>query len=321
MPARTGPRPCWPAIVPSAVSAVCPARKTSGRRSRGRHARSRTGAASAGGLTRSIIPAPPGPWRASHGRAPDPARLPRPGAPAGSGPARAPAGVPGGGLALPDQREPRPGTVGAAGLRRRAAWPPLARASARRARCSPVGGRVQRPVRVVQVRAAERAQVGPAGQDDASSRRHRRRSRRPRSWRCRPGCGSRRRTASGRTGRRRAARPGVTCPVETSMASAPAAANARAISTASSPVMPPGPVGGRDPDGHRLGRGPDRAHGGEDLQRVAEPPGQRAAVAVRAPVGQRRDERGQQVAVRAVQLDQVEPAAAARPRWPRRTAA
>jgi hypothetical protein len=33
---------------------------------------------------------------------------------------------------------------------------------------------------------------------------------------------------------------GVTWPVDTSMASAPAAWNARAISTASSPVMPPG---------------------------------------------------------------------------------
>ena len=32
---------------------------------------------------------------------------------------------------------------------------------------------------------------------------------------------------------------GVTCPVETSMMSAPAAANARAISTESSAVMPP----------------------------------------------------------------------------------
>ena len=89
--------------------------------------------------------------------------------------------------------------------------------------------------------------------------------------------------------------------------SAPASAKARAISTASSPVMPSGvPVGGRDPHAHRPVRGPHRPHRGEDLQREAQPVLERAAVLVGAPVGQRRDERRQQVAVRAVQFEQVE---------------
>ena len=57
---------------------------------------------------------------------------------------------------------------------------------------------------------------------------------------------------------------------------------------------------------HRPVGRPHRAHRVEDLERVAQPVRQRAAVVVGAPVGQRRQERRQQVAVRAVQLEQVE---------------
>src|SRR6266702_713802 len=64
---------------------------------------------------------------------------------------------------------------------------------------------------------------------------------------------------------------GETWPVETSMAAAPTVLKARAIATASVPVMPP------------------------------------SAQSVAALVGERRDERRQQVAVGAVQLHQVEP--------------
>ena len=66
------------------------------------------------------------------------------------------------------------------------------------------------------------------------------------------------------------------------------------------------PVGRRDPHGHRPVRRPHLAYGVEDLEREAQPVGQRAAVLVGALVGQRREERREQVAVRAVQLEQVE---------------
>ena len=89
--------------------------------------------------------------------------------------------------------------------------------------------------------------------------------------------------------------------------SAPAALKARAISTASSGVMPPSTQSCaemRTDIGRSLG--PDRAHGAEHFQRIAQAVLQRAAVFVGALVGQRRDEAGQQVAVRAVQLQPVE---------------
>jgi hypothetical protein len=66
------------------------------------------------------------------------------------------------------------------------------------------------------------------------------------------------------------------------------------------------PVVRRDPHRHRLVLRPRRAHRAEHLEREAQPVLQRAAVLVRAVVGQRRDERRQQVAVRGVQLDHVE---------------
>ena len=51
---------------------------------------------------------------------------------------------------------------------------------------------------------------------------------------------------------------------------------------------------------------PCRAHRVEDLQRIAQPMLQRTAVLVGAPIGHRREEGGEQVAVRGVQLEDVE---------------
>ena len=67
------------------------------------------------------------------------------------------------------------------------------------------------------------------------------------------------------------------------------------------------PVHGGDAHRERLGLRPLGADPGHDLQRVAHPVGERAAVLVGAPVGERRDERRQQIAVRQMQLEQVEP--------------
>src|SRR5436190_3121039 len=77
-----------------------------------------------------------------------------------------PAGMPRPGYAVPDELQPRFRPVGTAGLRPAAAR--LPRVGPPRAR-SPVvllGGGVQGPVRVVQMRAPDRAQVGPAGQQE-----------------------------------------------------------------------------------------------------------------------------------------------------------
>ena len=99
----------------------------------------------------------------------------------------------------------------------------------------------------------------------------------------------------------------LTWPELQSIRSAPAALKARAISTASSGVMPPGhPVVGRDAHAHRpLGR-PGRTHGRKHGQRITQAVVQAATVRVGAVVGQRRDEARQQVAVGAVQLQPVE---------------
>ena len=89
--------------------------------------------------------------------------------------------------------------------------------------------------------------------------------------------------------------------------SAPAALNARAISTASSGVMPPSTQSCAEmrTDIGRCLR-PHLAHRVEHLQRQAQPVLERSAVVVGALVGERRDERRQQIAVRAVQLEPVE---------------
>ena len=101
--------------------------------------------------------------------------------------------------------------------------------------------------------------------------------------------------------------PLLTWPDEQSIMSAPAALKARAISTASSGVMPPSTQSCAEmrTDIGRCVR-PDGAHRGEHLERIAQPVLERAAVLVGALVGERRDERRQQVAVRAVQLEPVE---------------
>ena len=72
--------------------------------------------------------------------------------------------------------------------------------------------------------------------------------------------------------------------------------------------MPPSdPVGRRDAHRHRLVRRATRARmAREDLEREAQPVLEAAAVLVGAPVGERRDEAREQIAVRAVQLEHVE---------------
>ena len=67
------------------------------------------------------------------------------------------------------------------------------------------------------------------------------------------------------------------------------------------------PVGGRDSHRHRLVRWPCSAHGAEHFERIAQSICQTATKFIRAVVGQRRDERRQQIAVRGMQLDHVEP--------------
>src|SRR5690606_7487982 len=62
------------------------------------------------------------------------------------------------------------------------------------------------------------------------------------------------------------------------------------------------PVHGADAHGHRLLVRPRRTQRAEHLEREAQAILQRAAVLVGAVVGERRDEAGEQVAVRAVQL-------------------
>ena len=103
---------------------------------------------------------------------------------------------------------------------------------------------------------------------------------------------------------RLARRPG---PTSTSIRSAPAALNSRAIATASSGVLPPSAQSCAE---MRTDIGsccrPHGAHRAEHFERIAAAVLERAAVLVVALVGERRDERRQQVAVRAVQLEPVE---------------
>ena len=66
------------------------------------------------------------------------------------------------------------------------------------------------------------------------------------------------------------------------------------------------PVGGGNAHRDRLLRRPHRAHGVEHLERKAETVLEPAAIVVGAPIGQGRDEAGEQVAVSRVQLEHVE---------------
>ena len=66
------------------------------------------------------------------------------------------------------------------------------------------------------------------------------------------------------------------------------------------------PVGGGDAHRERAPRGPDGAHRADHLERIAQARLERTAVLVRALVRGRREEAREQVAVRQVQLDQVE---------------
>ncbi len=65
-------------------------------------------------------------------------------------------------------------------------------------------------------------------------------------------------------------------------------------------------VFGAHADDERLLVGPDRAHRLEDLEEVAHPVLQRAAVFVGAPVGHRRQEAREEVAVGGVELEEIE---------------
>ena len=69
------------------------------------------------------------------------------------------------------------------------------------------------------------------------------------------------------------------------------------------------PVVGRDAHRHRFVVGPDGAHRGQDLERIPHAIFERAPVLVAPLIRQRGDERGEQIAVRGVQLEHVEPGA------------
>ena len=66
------------------------------------------------------------------------------------------------------------------------------------------------------------------------------------------------------------------------------------------------PIVGGNAHRNRLLRRPDRAHGFEDFQGIAHAVLQRAAVFVGAPIGQRRDEGRQQIAVGAMDFEHAE---------------
>ena len=116
-----------------------------------------------------------------------------------------------------------------------------------------LGGRVQGPVRVIEVRAGERAHVGAPGEHDrvdvvvggdgADGDRRR----------CRPRCGSGRRTGSGSCGRRRAAPPGHLTGGDVDDVAAVLGQHPARTRPRRRGSKPPGdPVGGRDAHAHRL---------------------------------------------------------------------
>ena len=67
------------------------------------------------------------------------------------------------------------------------------------------------------------------------------------------------------------------------------------------------PIRRRHPHRHRLARWPHLPHRLEHLERKAQPVLDRAAILVRPPVRQRREKRRQQIPMRAMKLDHVEP--------------
>jgi hypothetical protein len=69
------------------------------------------------------------------------------------------------------------------------------------------------------------------------------------------------------------------------------------------------PVGGRDANAQFTAPRHRRAHGIDHFQRIAHALVERSAVGIVAPVGQRRKELVQQVAVRRMQFDGIEPEA------------
>ena len=98
------------------------------------------------------------------------------------------------------------------------------------------GGLMQRPGRIGQMRTGDGAQIGAAGGDDANWRGRPRRSRRRRWSRCRPRCGSGRRTASGNSRPYTGWSSAQTWPDEQSIRSAPASLNSLAKIAARRPA-------------------------------------------------------------------------------------
>ena len=186
-----------------------------------------------------------------------------------------------------------------------------------------LGRGVQRPVRVVEVRPAERAQVGAAGQQDrvhvvvgrddadrdgGDADLVADRGRRTASGTTRPNAGR----SSGRdlTGR------------HVDRVGAVRRERARRSATASSPSMPPSTQSVAEMRTRHRPVRPATPRASRRTPRAGSAAGSSsdAAVLVGALVGQRRDERRQQVAVRAVQLEQVEAGRVAALRRRRRTA-
>ena len=112
-------------------------------------------------------------------------------------------------------------------------------------------------------------------------------------------------------------------PEEQSTRSTPSGRAAAASAIDSPSAQPPSTQSrGRDAHRQRQLRGPGGAHRLDDLEQQPRAPREVAAVGVAAPVGERREELVQQVAVRRVQLEQPEAGRDARgartPRTPRR---
>lgn len=183
--------------------------------------------------------------------------------------------------------DPGFGGVGAAGARRAAARAVLRGPGHARALVALLGGRVQRPVRVVQVRAGQRAQVGAPGEDqgvdvvpggDGADRDHRDTDlvAHPVGEGRLVGAAELRFLVGDDLPGRHVDRVGPVL-----------GEGARDGDRVLGRRTALGPVGRGDPHGHRPVPRPHRAHRVEHLQREAEPFLQGAAVGVGAPVGER----------------------------------